>query len=162
MPVVSASQLKQIYSKVSRIRPRLVGLDVGTTNVGVALSDPSLKVALPQTTLQRSSYENLLYPILKENKVFAMIVGFPYLVDGSESVQCEDVKFFVHEFLKNSGITIPIVYHNELYTTQIAMEPYSGKRRRDWNEGLRKKDQNAAAFVLFVFKRTTNQIIILR
>ena len=55
MPVVSASRLKQIYSKVSRIRPRLVGLDVGTTNVGVALSDPSLKVALPQTTLRRSS-----------------------------------------------------------------------------------------------------------
>lgn len=79
------------------------------------------------------------------------IVGFPYLVDGSESVQCEDVKFFVHEFLKNSGITIPIVYHNELYTTQIAMEPYSGKRRRDWNEGLRKKDQNAAAVILQEF-----------
>ena len=72
-------------------------------------------------------------------------------MDGSESVQCEDVKFFVHDFLKNSGISIPIVYHNELYTTQIAMEPYSGKRRKDWNEGLRRKDQNAAAVILQEF-----------
>lgn len=79
------------------------------------------------------------------------IVGFPYLLDGSESVQCEDVKLFVHDFFKNSGIIIPIVFHNELYTTQIAMEPYSGKRRRDWNEGLRKKDQNAAAVILQEF-----------
>ena len=53
MPIVTKGQLKLIHSMISPRRVTLVGLDVGTTNVGVALSDPSLKIALPQTTLRR-------------------------------------------------------------------------------------------------------------
>ena len=53
MPIVTKGQLKLIHSMISPRRVTLVGLDVGTSNVGVALSDPSLKLALPQTTLRR-------------------------------------------------------------------------------------------------------------
>ena len=54
MPIVSARQLGKIYSKVAAVKPRLLGVDVGTMNVGLALSDPSLSVAVPLTTLKRS------------------------------------------------------------------------------------------------------------
>ena len=73
------------------------------------------------------------------------------MYDGSESVQCEDVKFFVHSFWKNTGVDIPVVYHDELFTTQIAMEDYYGKRGKIWRKGLKKKDENAAAVILQEF-----------
>lgn len=53
MPIVTPAQLRKLYTGIARVKPRLVGLDVGTTNVGVALSDPTLKIALPQMTLLR-------------------------------------------------------------------------------------------------------------
>ena len=107
---------------------------------------------------------NPLCSLLKKNKVFALVlsnnmindqvVGFPYLIDGSESLQCEDVKFFVHSFWKKTGINIPVVFHNELYTTQIAMEDYYGKRGKIWRKGLKKKDEVAAAVILQEFLDT--------
>ena len=58
------------------------------------------------------------------------------------------MKFFVHSFWKKTGVNIPVVFHNELYTTQIAMEDYYGKRGKIWRKGLKKKDEVAAAVIL--------------
>ena len=70
------------------------------------------------------------------------------MLDGSESLQCEDVKLFVHQFKCNLKIDLPIIFQDELYTSQIAMDGYRRKTKRIWKEGLRKKDQNAAAVIL--------------
>lgn len=55
MPLVSAQELRSLYTKVASIKPRLAGLDVGTMKVGVALSDPELSVAIPSLTLNRNN-----------------------------------------------------------------------------------------------------------
>ena len=96
--------------------------------------------------------------ILKENRAFAMvdvvsgseaqIVGFPLLLNDEESLQCEDVKLFVHSFETNTQIAFPVVLHNEAYTTQIAMDRFAHRRKRDWNRGLKRKDEGAAAVIL--------------
>ena len=54
MPLVSAKELRSLYTKVASIKPRLAGLDVGTMKVGVALSDPELSIAIPSLTLNRN------------------------------------------------------------------------------------------------------------
>lgn len=61
------------------------------------------------------------------------------------------MKLFVHDFWKNTGINMPVVYHDELYTTQIAMEDCYGKRKKIWRKGLRQKDERAAAVILQEF-----------
>lgn len=53
MAILTVKQLRSLYSKIAKIKPRLIGLDVGTSLVGVALSDPTLTLALPQATLRR-------------------------------------------------------------------------------------------------------------
>ena len=83
-------------------------------------------------------------------------MGFPYLLDGSESVQCEDVKLFIHDFLANTKVEMPIVLENELYTSQAAMAEYAGKGKKAWNEGLRRKDKVAAAIILQDFLDSFN------
>lgn len=102
--------------------------------------------------------ENPLVKILKENRAFAIvdvvsgsesqIVGFPLLLNDEESLQCEDVKLFVHSFETNTQIALPVVLHNEAYTTQIAMDRFAHRRKRDWNRGLKRKDEGAAAVIL--------------
>ena len=53
MAILTVKPLRSLYSKIAKIKPRLIGLDVGTSLVGVALSDPTLTLALPQATLRR-------------------------------------------------------------------------------------------------------------
>lgn len=62
MSLLTISELRSLYAKVSSIRPRLIGLDVGTVNVGVALSDPTLSFATPQCTLKRNDCRVLGFP----------------------------------------------------------------------------------------------------
>ena len=88
MPILSPKQLGKVYKQIAHVKPRLLGVDVGTLNMGIALSDPSLRMAIPLTVLNRKdcSYfpcslfigclkgpENPLVKILKENRVFAMV-----------------------------------------------------------------------------------------
>lgn len=73
------------------------------------------------------------------------------MLNDEESLQCEDVKLFVHSFERNTNAIVPIVLHNEAYTTQFAMEPYANRKKRDWNRGLQRKDKGAAAVILQEF-----------
>ena len=73
------------------------------------------------------------------------------MLNDEESPQCEDVKLFVHSFERSTSAIVPIVLHNEAYTTQFAMEPYANRKKRDWNRGLQRKDKGAAAVILQEF-----------
>lgn len=71
--------------------------------------------------------------------------------NGEESVQCEDVKLFIHQFLNRTEVPMPIVFEDEWGSTQMAMDDYRYQKKRDWNRGLRKKDETAAAIILQSF-----------
>ena len=75
----------------------------------------------------------------------------PYLMNGEESVQSEDVKPFTHQFWNHTEMPMPVVYEDEWGSTQMAMDDYRYQRKRDWNRGLRKKDEAAAAIILQSF-----------
>ena len=62
MPFLSPKQLGKVYRQIATIKPRLLGVDVGTMNVGIALSDPSLRMAIPLTTLNRRDCSCILHP----------------------------------------------------------------------------------------------------
>ena len=66
------------------------------------------------------------------------------------------MKLFIHDFLTNTKVELPIVLENELYTSQEAMEEWVGKGKKEWNEGLRKKDKVAAAIILQDFLDSFN------
>ena len=66
------------------------------------------------------------------------------------------MKLFIHDLLTNTKVELPIVLENELYTSQEAMEECVGKGKKEWNEGLRKKDKVAAAIILQDFLDSFN------
>ena len=67
-------------------KARLIGLDLGSKRIGVAICDDERKIATPFKTIE---YRNMDYflselkVIIKENDIFAIIVGNPINMDGS-------------------------------------------------------------------------------
>ena len=65
---------------------RLIGLDLGTKRVGIAICDDKRKIASPYKTIEYKNMEylvNELKNIIKENNIFAVIIGNPINMDGS-------------------------------------------------------------------------------
>lgn len=67
--------------------PRILGLDVGTKTIGVAVSDPLGLLAHPVRTLRRQGVRKdaeKLAQLIEEHEAERVVVGLPYELDGSE------------------------------------------------------------------------------
>ena len=72
--------------KKQTTKTRLIGLDLGSKRIGVAISDENQKIATPFKTLQNNGLKNLisdLSVIIDENKIGGIIIGNPINMDGS-------------------------------------------------------------------------------
>ena len=66
---------------------RLLGLDVGTKTIGVAVSDEGAVVAMPLRTLSRSGGERdveAVAAVMRETGAGALVVGLPLELSGRE------------------------------------------------------------------------------
>lgn len=98
---------------------RYMGLDVGDKTIGVAVSDELGITANPLTTIARTGSIKRdigeVRRIAEECKVGRIVVGMPFMLDGSVGVQAEKVKEFIEELRKR--IKIKIVEWDERLTT---------------------------------------------
>lgn len=97
---------------------RLIGLDVGTKTIGVALTDKSRILATPKFVLKRKSNKIDIEQLLcyfKENAVGGIIVGEPLNSNGEETKCSRFIKNFVNELQKY--IDLPIIFVDETLTS---------------------------------------------
>ena len=127
---------------------RLIGLDLGTKRVGIAICDDKRKIASPYKTIEYKNMEylvNELKNIIKENNIFAVIIGNPINMDGTfgKSAQSINDKAKVIEKELNLIITM----WDERLSTSGAFNISSNL---DINFSKKKKniDEKAAAFIL--------------
>jgi putative Holliday junction resolvase len=100
---------------------RLMGLDVGTKWVGVALSDPTQTVATPETKMARSPTAaclNTLMAYAKTHAAVGVVVGLPLSLDGWVTPMAQSTKAFAHLFIK-AGYTGPILLWDERFSTSV-------------------------------------------
>ena len=119
---------------------KLLGLDIGKKTIGLALSDASLKIALPVKIHYRTKFTpdmaNLLAFADSQN-VGGLVLGWPVNMDGSRGPRCDSVRDFAHALLKIRDM--PIVFQDERLSTKavesamIAADMTRAKRseRRD-------------------------------
>jgi putative holliday junction resolvase len=127
---------------------RLLGLDVGDARVGVAVSDPSGRVATPLKVLDARALEGDLGPLerlVEEYEVEAIVVGLPLTLAGEEGPQARLVRERVGSWA--SRLAVPIVFADERLTTAQARRSLSemGLTERD---ARRTVDMVAAALIL--------------
>ena len=127
---------------------RLIGLDLGTKRIGIAICDDKRKIASPYKTIEYKNMEylvNELKDIIKDNNIFAVIIGNPINMDGSfgKSAQSINDKAKVIE----KELDLIIAMWDERLSTSGAFNISSNL---DINFSKKKKniDEKAAAFIL--------------
>lgn len=97
---------------------RLLGLDLGSKTIGLALSDVMLTVATPMETIRRKKFtkdaERLL-TIITEQNVGGLVLGLPMNMDGSEGPRCQSTRQFAKNMAEKTDI--PITFWDERMST---------------------------------------------
>lgn len=127
---------------------RLIGLDLGSKTIGIALSDISRTVATPLETIHRKKFKadaEILLEILDEHDAGGIVLGLPLNMDGSEGPRVQSTRAFARNLAELTDV--PIVYWDERLST-VAVErtlldaDASRKRRAEVI------DKMAAGFIL--------------
>jgi putative holliday junction resolvase len=88
---------------------RVLGLDVGSKRIGIAVSDPLGITAQGLETLQRQNkrldFEKLA-KVAQRYEVSAVVVGFPLRMSGVEGVQAEKMHRFADELRERLGLPV--------------------------------------------------------
>ena len=114
---------------------RLMGLDLGTKTLGLALSDVTRTIASGLTTLSRSKFAadaRLLLELASQHGVDGFVIGLPINLDGSEGPRAQATRAFARNLSKLTSI--PILYWDERLSTAEAertlLEADLSRRRR--------------------------------
>ena len=97
---------------------RILGLDVGTKRIGVALSDGLLITSQGLETIYRQSLEidlGVIKNVIKQNDVGEVVVGLPLNMNGTYSAKTKEVVEFMDNLSKAIGI--PVKTWDERLTT---------------------------------------------
>ena len=127
---------------------RLLGLDVGTKTIGLALSDVSRSIATPYDTIRRTKFTEdaqVIRDIVQQQEVGALVIGLPINLDGSEGARAQSTRAFA----RNLGpiVKLPILFWDERLSTAAVerhlIEADASRKRR-----AEVVDRMAAAYIL--------------
>lgn len=127
---------------------RLLGLDVGTKTIGMALSDVTRSVATPFETIRRTKFTTdakTIREVVDKNQVGALVIGLPFNLDGSEGRRAQSIRAFVRNLAAH--IAVPMVLWDERLSTAAVerhlIEADATRKRR-----AEVIDRMAAAYIL--------------
>jgi putative Holliday junction resolvase len=102
---------------------RTLGIDFGEARIGLAISDPDGRIAVPLTTLERRndrSAVRAIAEIAREESVGLLVLGEPLSLGGERGPNAERVRRFGERLAEVSGL--PVRFVNESLTTVEAQE----------------------------------------
>lgn len=103
-----------------------LGVDVGTVRIGVAVSDPDGRVAVPLTTVPRGPGDvDALAALGEERGVASYIVGLPRTLSGSEGPAAAASRRFAGDLARRVA-PLPVVLVDERLTTAAATQALRG------------------------------------
>ena len=126
----------------------LVGLDLGTKTLGVAVSDRLKIIASPLSTIQRNGTKKdllKLQEILNDYEIGGFIVGLPLSLDNSENQQTQLVRNFNRELI--NFFKLPSVFWDERFSSDVIFKEMR-KSNMSKNKIKNKLDQQSASYIL--------------
>ena len=97
---------------------RLLGLDVGNTTIGLALSDTRRKIASPLSTIERSKFTKDmegLKTIISAHDAAGLVIGYPVNMDGKPGPRAQSTRTFVSNMSKQ--LALPMLLWDERMST---------------------------------------------
>lgn len=145
MPVLPLADLKAGLPREGR----LLGLDLGTKTIGLALSDVGRQVATPFDVIQRRKFTpdaEALLRIVDAQGVAGLVLGLPVSMDGTEGPRCQSTRQFAANLLALRDL--PLAFWDERLSTaaveRVLVEGADMTRRRR----AQVVDKMAAAYIL--------------
>jgi putative Holliday junction resolvase len=147
---VTHNQIVAIENLPALLRPgaRLLGLDLGTKTIGLALSDISRSVATPFKTIKRNKFTadaNIIREATATHDVGGLVIGLPLNLDGSEGRRSQSTRAFARNLAGH--IALPITFWDERLSTSAVerhlLEADATRKRR-----AEVIDRMAAAYIL--------------
>ena len=92
---------------------RVLGVDYGSSRVGLALSDPQKIIASPLHTLINNGNDRLkkkLVELIKKKNVEYIVIGLPIGLKGQETSQTKIVREFAEEI---RSLALPVYFQDE-------------------------------------------------
>jgi putative Holliday junction resolvase len=127
---------------------RLLGLDVGSKTVGLALSDVTRSIATPYETIRRTKFTadaKAITAITAKEGVGALVIGMPFNFDGSEGPRAQSTRAFARNLAAH--VDLPMIFWDERLSTAAVerhlIEADASRKRR-----AEVIDRMAAAYIL--------------
>jgi putative Holliday junction resolvase len=143
MITVKASEFRETLP----LGGRLMGLDVGSKTIGVALCDSEWNIATPAELIKRTKFSadlERLKALASGHKAAGIVVGLPLNLDGSESPRTQSTRAFARNLLP---LDLPILLWDERWSTQAVtrtlLDADASRARR-----AELVDKMAAAYIL--------------
>jgi len=127
---------------------KILGLDLGTKTIGVAVSDGMRYSASPLETIKRTKFTQdaeRIIALVAENNAVALILGLPLNMDGTEGPRVQSTRAFARNL--SQKLDLPIAFWDErLSTSAVTRMMIEADLRRDRRAEV--VDKLAASYIL--------------
>ena len=139
--------LEALLDRVPR-HARLFGLDLGTKTIGIAISDVERRIASPLETIRREKFSidvKKLDALASKHAIYALVMGLPLNMDGSEGPRVQATRAFVRNM--SNFMSLPVLYWDERLSTAAVTRSLI---EQDASRAKRAQvvDRMAAAYIL--------------
>ena len=127
---------------------RLVGLDVGTKAIGLALSDTRLVIASPLDTIRRRSFRDdmaALLALIDRHGAGGAVIGLPLGLAGTDTPRSQSVRAFARNLLGLRDMAV-LLWDERLSTAAVTREMIAADMTRKRRAEI--VDKVAAAYIL--------------
>lgn len=129
-------------------RGKIMGLDLGTKTIGVAVSDGMRYSATPLETIKRTKFTQdaeRIIELIGQNQIVALILGLPLNMDGTEGPRVQSTRAFARNLAPK--VNLPIAFWDErLSTSAVTRMMIEADLRRDRRAEV--VDKLAASYIL--------------
>jgi putative holliday junction resolvase len=136
------------FAEASAGAPRLIGLDLGTKTIGLALSDVGRQIASPLETIRRVKFTpdaQRIVALCAAHAVGGLVIGLPLNMDGSEGPRAQSSRSFARNL--KPMLPLPVLFFDERLSTaavtRTLLEADASRARRG-----ELVDKLAAAYIL--------------
>jgi len=127
---------------------RVMGLDVGTKTIGLALSDTRRVIASPLETIRRRRFRDdvaRLWSLIDDNGVAGLVIGLPLTLAGVDGPRTQSVRQFARNILTARDLPI-VLWDERLSTAAVTREMIAADLTRRRRSEI--VDRVAAAYIL--------------
>jgi putative holliday junction resolvase len=129
-------------------KARLIGIDLGSKTIGLAISDVERRLASPLKTLPRGAFArdaDTLTAIFTEFDVAGIVLGLPLDLNGRDSPRAQSTRAFARNLSTRTGL--PVVFWDERFSTAVVTRSLIA---HDVSRARRAQvvDKMAAAYIL--------------